>query len=97
MKIKNNWDDDKELEKTLNMYDVVIHIRSVFNKNYNYYYYQVSLEKCSYPLIKEINIIQTLYYNRINVSSGTDFNKKSVLEEYSIYHCWYLIEIVFSF
>ena len=52
MKIKNNWDDDKDLEKTLNMYDVVIHIRSVFNKNYNYYYYQVSLEKCSYPLIK---------------------------------------------
>ena len=30
------------------MDNVVILIKSVFNENYNHYYYQAFLEKCSY-------------------------------------------------
>ena len=37
---KINLDDDVPWKKTLNMYNVVIHINSVFNKNHNHYYYQ---------------------------------------------------------
>ena len=36
-----------KLEKTLNMHNVLILIKSISNKNYNHYYYQVFLEKCS--------------------------------------------------
>ena len=38
MKIKINSDDDLSLEKSLNMENVVIFIRSAFNKNHNHYY-----------------------------------------------------------
>ena len=46
-KIKINLDDDLLLEKTLNVHNVGIFIKSVFNKSHNHYYYQVILEKCS--------------------------------------------------
>ena len=36
-----------KLEKTLNMHNVLILIKSISNKNYNHYYHQVFLEKCS--------------------------------------------------
>ena len=45
MKVKINSDD--EIRKTLNMHNVLILIKSISNKNYNHYYYQVFLEKCS--------------------------------------------------
>lgn len=38
-KIKINSDDDLPLEKALNMYNIVIFIKSVFNENYNHYCY----------------------------------------------------------
>ena len=44
MKIKFDLDDDLTLEKTLNMHNVVILIKSAFNKNLNYHYYEVFLE-----------------------------------------------------
>ena len=50
-KIKINSDDDLPLEigiKILNMYNVVVLIKSIFNKYHNHYYYQKFLEKCSY-------------------------------------------------
>lgn len=34
-----------KLKKTLNMHNVLILIKSISNKNYNHYYYQVFLEK----------------------------------------------------
>ena len=48
MKIKINSDDDLLLEKTLNLHNIVIFIKSIFSKNHNHYYYQIFLEKCSY-------------------------------------------------
>ena len=41
MKIKINTDDDLPLEKILSMHKVVILIKSVFNKDYNHYHYQL--------------------------------------------------------
>ena len=37
-----------------------------------------------------IRIIKILYYDRINVSKGTDVNKTSASKECDIYHYWYL-------
>ena len=48
MKMKINSDDDLPLEKTLNVHNVLILIKSDFNKHSNHYYYQVFLEKYSY-------------------------------------------------
>ena len=41
-------DDDLYLEKAINMYHVVILIKSIFYENYKQYYYHVFSEKCSY-------------------------------------------------
>ena len=46
MKIKINSDDDLVLEKVLTMQNVATLIKSVFNEDYNHYYYETLLEKC---------------------------------------------------
>ena len=51
-KIKVDSYDSLPLEKTLTLHSVIILIKSVFNKDKNNYYYNVSLEKCSYQLPK---------------------------------------------
>ena len=45
-------DDSLPLEKTLTLHNVIILIKSVFNKYQNHYYYNKSLEKCLYQLAK---------------------------------------------
>ena len=52
-KIKIDSDDDLSLEETLNLYNVVILIKSILNKNQNHYCYDILLEKCSYQLAKK--------------------------------------------
>ena len=32
-----------------------------------------------------------LYFDRFNVSEGTNVNKTSALKEYVICHCWYFL------
>ena len=49
-KIKINSDNDLPLEKTINMQNVAIVIKSIFNKNHNYFYLEMLLEKCSYNI-----------------------------------------------
>ena len=39
--------------KKLTLYDVIILIRSVFNKDQNRYFYDIFLEKCLYQLAKK--------------------------------------------
>ena len=39
--------------KKLTLYDVIILIRSVFNKDQNHYFYDIFLEKCLYQLAKK--------------------------------------------
>ena len=48
MKNLINSHDHLPLEKTMNMYNEVMLFKTVFNKNYNHYYYEKFLEKCSY-------------------------------------------------
>ena len=40
-------------EKTLTLHNVIIHIKSVYNRNRNHDYYNIFLEKCSYQLAKK--------------------------------------------
>ena len=47
-RIKTDSYDSLSLEKTLTLHNVIILIKSVFNKNQNHYYYNIFLEKCLY-------------------------------------------------
>ena len=51
-KIKVDSYDYLHLEKTLTFHNVIIHIKSVWNKDQYHYYYNICLEKCSYELPK---------------------------------------------
>ena len=47
--------------------------------------------------IKIINNIKILYYDRIEVSEGTDVNKTSKSKECDICHYWYFLNKSFKF
>ena len=47
-RIKTDSYDSLSLEKTLTLHNVIILIKSVFNKNQNHYHYNIFLEKCLY-------------------------------------------------
>ena len=47
-KIKINSNDDLPLEKTLNMQNLLIRIKFVFNKNHKHCYSETFVENCSY-------------------------------------------------
>ena len=44
------------LEKTVNMHNVMILIKSTGNRNHNNYYYQPFFEKCTYKCIRSYMI-----------------------------------------
>ena len=53
-KIKIDSDDNLPLEKTLISHNIIIFIKSVFDKNKNhYYYYDIFFEKCFNQLAKK--------------------------------------------
>ena len=52
-KIKVNSNNSLPLEKTMTFHNVIILIRSVFNKNKNNNYFSIFLEKASYELPKK--------------------------------------------
>ena len=51
-KIKVDSYDSLPLEKTMTFHNAMILIKSVWNKDQNYYYYNMFLEKASYKLPK---------------------------------------------
>ena len=53
--IKVDLYDSLPLEKTLTFHNVIIHIKSVWNKDQNHYYSNILLDKCSYHLPKNNN------------------------------------------
>ena len=71
---------DLPLERTLNVHNVLIRIKLVFNENYNHYYYQVFLEKYSYNILM-------FCYDQIDVFQGIDVNKTCLSNECIICHC----------
>ena len=52
VKIKVDSYDSLPIEKKLTLHNVIMHIKSVLNKDKNHYYYKLSLEKCFYQLTK---------------------------------------------
>ena len=52
-KIKVDSYDSLPIEKRLTLHNVIIHIKSVLNKDKNHYCYKIFLEKCSYQLAKK--------------------------------------------
>ena len=73
-------DNDLSLEKTLNMYNVVIVIKPVFNKNHNHYCYE------AFQINVHIDKIKMLYYSSTEVSEGIVVNQKSASKECIINH-----------
>ena len=51
-RIKMDSSDSLPSEKTLTLHNVLILIKSVFDKNQNHYYYNIFLKKSSYQLPK---------------------------------------------
>ena len=52
-KIKVDSFNSLTIAKRLTLHNVIIHIKSVLNKDKNHYYYKIFLEKCSYQLAKK--------------------------------------------
>ena len=52
-KIKIDSYDSWPQEKTVTFHNVIIHTKSVFNKDENNYYYNIFLENASYELPKK--------------------------------------------
>ena len=52
-KIKVDSYDSLPIKKMLTLHNVIIHIKSVLNKDKSHYYYKIFLEKCSYRLPKK--------------------------------------------
>ena len=67
MKIKFNSEDDLPLKKTIELYNMVIVVRSVFHED-NKYYPQDFLDECLYKL-------KMLEYDQIDMSEGIDVNE----------------------
>ena len=49
-RIKIDSYDTLSVEETLTLHNVIIHVKSVFNKYQNLYYYNIFFKKCSYKL-----------------------------------------------
>ena len=60
----------------MTLHNVIIHIKSVLNKDQNHYYYNIFLEKCSYRLAEKI--IVTKFFDRIIIFK---LGKMKVAEE----------------
>ena len=75
------------------MHIIIILIKSVFNKNQDYCYYKVLLEKCSYKWYKNAD----RNYDRIDVSEGINVNKTSASKVIIICHYWYILDKGFEF
>ena len=78
MKIKFNSDDSLPLKEAIEISSMVIVFRAVFHENDKHYPQSIIL----------INI-KVLYFDRIHVSEGIDFNKTSASK------VWYLSLLVF--
>ena len=91
------------IEKILSFHNVVILIKLVVNKNKNEYYYNLFLEKGLYKdksntecFKMNVCILLILYFDRNDVSEGTDVNKAKS-KECDICHYWYFLNKSFKF
>ena len=73
MKIKFNSDDELNLNKTIEIPSMIIVVRVFFFNENNNYYPQVFVRWMSIIIM---NIIKTLYYDKIYVSEVININKQ---------------------
>ena len=85
------------IKKKLTFHNVIILIKSVFNKNKCKYYNNVFLEKGLYICKSNkqyfwvsVYIFWMLYYYRIDIAQGIDVNRTSVSKEWYC-HYWYFL------
>ena len=84
------------IKTILIFHNVIILMKSVVNKNKNKCYCNIVFEKCSYKykcqkqyFQMNVCVLQMLYYDRIDVSEGIDFNKINTSKECNICQHWY--------
>ena len=80
------------LEKTLTFHNVIIHIKSVWNKDPNNCYYNILLEKYSYELPKDNDDNKYFLFNK-----SIDVNNTNESKECNICHYWYFLNKRFNF
>ena len=80
------------LEKTLTFHNVIIHIKSVWNKDPNNCYYNILLEKYSYELPKDNDDNKYFLFNK-----SIDVNNTNESKECNICHYWYFLDKRFNF
>ena len=76
MKFKFNWDDNLSLNKTIESRSMIIVATVVFHEN-NKNHPQVFVDEClcKYKIMKKMNIVKMLHYDRVDVYEGVDVNK----------------------
>ena len=87
------------LKKILTFHNVIILIQSVVNKNKTKYYYNIFFKKGSYKGKSNRFCLYVImrYFDRIDVSEGTDANKTSASEECDDCHYLYFLNYSFKF
>ena len=92
-KIRIDSSNSLPIEKILTFHNVIILIKSVVNKNKSNYYYKIFLEKVSYKdksdtwhFKMNVCMLWIIYFDRIDVSEGTDVNKTSASKECNLFH-----------
>ena len=86
----------------MSFHNIIILIKSVWNKHKNNYvtttliYYQEKIHM-NYLKNKFLYKIQILYYDRVDVSEGTDINKTSASKQCAICRYWYFLNKGFKF
>ena len=83
--------DSLPLEKTLTFHNVIIHIKSVWNKDPNNCYYNILLEKYSYELPKDNDDNKYFLFNK-----SIDVNNTNESKECDICHYWYFLDKRFN-
>ena len=89
MKTQFNSDSNLLSKKTIELYNMIIFVRSIFHEGIKYYP-QVFLDECLYKL-------QILEHDRIDVSEGINVNKTNGSLECIICYYRYFHEINFRF
>ena len=89
LKIKFNSDDNLSLNKILELHNMTIVIRSIFQED-GEYYPQIFIDECFCEL-------QILEYYRIDLSEGIDVNKTNASKEGDVCNYWYFEDIGFKY
>ena len=89
--------DSSQFTKKDDLTNLILLIKSVFNRYKSKYYYNIFLEKASYELPKNTFLKQMVYYDTTDVSEGIDINKTRKSKECHICYYRYFLSKGFKF